>query len=61
MKVKWLDIGLNNFESYGEPTLPVKFMGAKLTGSTNWVKRCFTIYWIDSNAGYSTSTIRMSH
>ena len=21
MKVKWLDIGLNNFESYGEPML----------------------------------------
>ena len=61
MKVKWLDIGLNNFESYGEPMLPIKFMGAELTGSTNWVKRCFTIYWIDSNAGYSTSTIRMSH
>ena len=43
------------------PMLPVKFMGAKLTGSTNWVKRCSTIYWIDSNAGYSTFTIRMSH
>ena len=42
MKEKWLDIRLDNFESYGEPTLPIKFMDAKLTGSTNLVKRCFT-------------------
>ena len=42
MKEKWLDIRLDNFESYGEPTLPIKFMDAKLG------KKMFH-YWIESN------------